>query len=370
MNIMHNHPTFRPNYILLELTTRCNLRCIMCSVNDDKRLQKGGEWYGDLDSRVLSNLESVYKNIVRIDLNGSGESLLSPLFLELLKKIKKNNAKAFVGLTTNALLLDKTIAEEMVIEKLDEVIISIHAAEPTLYAEISKHGAFNKLVDNITTLNLYKEQYHTNLPVLKINFVAMKKNIHQLEDLLHLAKKLNVSELAVLHLAEYSCVKGESLIHYPDLIKTYFSASIECAKDLGIILHIPELYLNILRNQDTVPSGTNKLISIYKRLLEFFKRDSLVDPLVRNCMDPWDFLFILQSGRVRPCCVLENNMGNLSEQTFEEIWQGDKYKELRSNILSNTPPKGCVTCSSRPLTRLSCLKKRVSTKTNHTIANA
>lgn len=354
--------TFYPNYIIIELTSRCNLRCIMCAINEDKRLQKGGEWYGDLDPRVIRNMESVFPKIARIDLNGHGESLLSPIFLGLLEKIKCN--KTYVGLTTNAILIDKAMAEAMVRNKLDEIIISIHAAEPELYAEISRPGSFDKLMDNIATVNQYKKEYKTNLPVLKFQFVAQKRNIHQLEDLITIAKRMNISELSVLHLAEYSLVKGESLINYPDLVNKYVPAAIRCAENLGIKLHIPELYLNMLtRRKQPNPGLLASFVKNIKSLYKNIGKVSSNEPMVRNCLDPWNFFFVMQSGRTRPCCVIEDNMGNLIDQSFDEVWLGEKYNKLRGSILSNNPPKECVSCNSRPLTTLSHLKAMVSAKT-------
>jgi radical SAM protein with 4Fe4S-binding SPASM domain len=148
------------------------------------------------------------------------------------------------------------------------------------------------------------------------------------------------------------------LINHHDLVKTYLPTAIKCAEDLGIKLHVPEMYLNVLGLNNDISFASKEIIPFRNRLRNFIRRD----PIVRDCLDPWNFFYILQSGSVRPCCVLEDDMGNLVEQTFENIWYGDKYKALRHRILSNNPPEKCITCPIRPWTRLSNLKSKILTK--------
>jgi hypothetical protein len=70
----------------------------------------------------------------------------------------------------------------------------------------------------------------------------------------------------------------------------------------------------------------------------------------------------MQNGRIRPCCVIEENMGNIVGQTFKEIRFGKKYRTLKKRIISSNPPQKCITCISRSLTTLSPLKPVVSAK--------
>ncbi|MBI5643841.1 MAG: SPASM domain-containing protein [Deltaproteobacteria bacterium] len=323
----------------------------MCAINEDPRLQKGGEWYGDMDMRVFKNIEPYLSNIFRVDINGHGEALLNRAFLQILEDVKKR--VPFVGLTSNALLINEEVGETMVRCRMNELIISIHSAESGLYNEISRPGKLETLLENIETINRYKRKYNSDLPVLKFQFVGMRKNVSQLEGLLKLAAGMNVSELTVLPLAEYSAVRGESLGHYPELVRQYFPPAIRLAERLGIRLNIPHVYMNILAETDgsSVTRGHSTGI--------LFEKRSPRNVMVRDCLDPWIFCFVMQSGRIRPCCVIEENMGSLFNQTFEDIWFGEKYKTLRARILSNDPPKECTTCINRPMTSLANLRLKL-----------
>lgn len=53
---------------------------------------------------------------------------------------------------------------------------------------------------------------------------------------------------------------------------------------------------------------------------------------------------MLGNGDVLACCVPGLKMGNLHENTMEEIWNGPRYQELRWSVNSPNPPPSCRTC--------------------------
>lgn len=55
---------------------------------------------------------------------------------------------------------------------------------------------------------------------------------------------------------------------------------------------------------------------------------------IKDCKEPWINLQILSDGTIRPCCWCAGNLGNINEFTLEQIWNGEKIKELR-NYISN-----------------------------------
>lgn len=67
------------------------------------------------------------------------------------------------------------------------------------------------------------------------------------------------------------------------------------------------------------------------------------------CPYPWFSFMIASNGDVVACCRdLEHKtvLGNLFEQEFEEIWNGDKYRALRRDLVNRQPDKqaACVGC--------------------------
>jgi radical SAM protein with 4Fe4S-binding SPASM domain len=64
------------------------------------------------------------------------------------------------------------------------------------------------------------------------------------------------------------------------------------------------------------------------------------------CMMPWLHMHAFADGRVYPCCFgeYEMHMGNLRDNTMEEVWNNDAYKTMRKNMLNDLPCKECTKC--------------------------
>ncbi len=351
---------------------------------------RGGEWYGDVNPQVIENLKEALPFIQRVDLNGHGEALMNKHFIEILQQVKAE--VPFVGITSNGLMIKEKTATEIVKNSLSEIILSIHAVDAELYAEISRPGTFKNFLASLEALFKAKKRFSSKTPVLKFQYVGMKKNAGELVKIIRLAKKYGVVEVSVLPLIEHTAVKGESLLNAPELIKEHFPKAIEKASECGIYLNLAPSYREILglpledatdEQTESTPSLLREAIRIAKNILRPVKslltgkrpliprtipappptettdKNGADMKMARDCLDPWRFSFVLQSGRVRPCCVMEDNMGNLLEASFKEIWNSKEYLEMREKILKGEPPKGCDTCQIRAQIPLSKLKRKV-----------
>jgi radical SAM protein with 4Fe4S-binding SPASM domain len=64
------------------------------------------------------------------------------------------------------------------------------------------------------------------------------------------------------------------------------------------------------------------------------------------CMIPWTHIHGFPTGEAYPCCLSEIDypIGNMKENTLEEIWNGSKYVQMRKNMLADKPCKECTRC--------------------------
>lgn len=85
------------------------------------------------------------------------------------------------------------------------------------------------------------------------------------------------------------------------------------------------------------------------------------------CILPWIHIHAYPTGEVWPCCAAEHNgmqatpLGNARENTLEEIWNGDRMKQMRTSLLDEKTDSYCVRCYEREESgfmsdRLSCNK--------------
>jgi len=65
----------------------------------------------------------------------------------------------------------------------------------------------------------------------------------------------------------------------------------------------------------------------------------------------WSGCVITWDGKVVPCCFdkdADHSMGDLNEQSFDEIWKGERFNEFRKKILKNRKSvEICRNCSQR-----------------------
>ena len=64
------------------------------------------------------------------------------------------------------------------------------------------------------------------------------------------------------------------------------------------------------------------------------------------CMLPWMHLHAFPDGRAYPCCFSLDKLpvGDLNKQSMQEVWNGDKMKQMRLNMLANKPSRECFKC--------------------------
>jgi MoaA/NifB/PqqE/SkfB family radical SAM enzyme len=73
------------------------------------------------------------------------------------------------------------------------------------------------------------------------------------------------------------------------------------------------------------------------------------------CRRPWSLMYFTANGRALPCCIApfsqrgyENyTLGDATQQSLREIWNGMAYQDFRRALLSDTPPASCAGCGMR-----------------------
>jgi len=73
------------------------------------------------------------------------------------------------------------------------------------------------------------------------------------------------------------------------------------------------------------------------------------------CRRPWTLMYFTAHGKALPCCIAPFSMrgyasftlGDATQQTLREIWNGERYREFRRALLSDQPPPACARCGLR-----------------------
>lgn len=325
-------------YLVLETTRRCNLRCIHCMVSEENNL--GNYEARDLPMDVFHKLLPMIREFKpTVQLSGHGETFLHPNFMEMVEDVVGVGCNA--TFQTNGTILTQRNVEKFVGLGVEAIVISIDGASPEVFDKIRRRASLEKIVANIRLINETKKRLKTNRPHLGIEFAAMRQNIHELPAVVKMAGELGVENFQVAELAEYNMTQGQSLVNDPLMAEWAPKAEVE-ARTYGINLMLPP---NIPGRQvvsvDSTGSVANPLTG----------NDSIASAppakykgLRKTCREPWEKMFVQYDGSVRPCCVIGESYGNLSTQTFQEVWDGPRYQSLRESLLSDEPYAVCVKC--------------------------
>lgn len=276
-----------PMSVSLEPTTSCNLRCPECPSGLRSFTRPTGMLENDLFKQTIDQL---HRRLLYLIFYFQGEPYLHKNFLELVKYASDKGI--YTATSTNAHFLDDNMARKTVESGLDRLIVSIDGTTQETYTAYRVGGKLDKVLDGVRNVVKWKEKLKTKTPHIMFQFLVVRPNEHQLEDVKRLAKELGVDEVVFKTAQIYDYEKGSPLIPTID----YYSR-----------------YQN---NGDGSYSIKNKLLN--------------------HCWRMWHSCVITWDGLVVPCCFdkdAEYRQGDLKFSSFKEVWQGTAYKHFRQTLL-------------------------------------
>lgn len=292
--------TGSPLSVSIEPTTSCNLRCPECPSGLRSFTRETGMLQPEFYERMIDELS---ERLWYLQLYFQGEPFLHPHFFELVSYASKKGI--YTATSTNAHFLDDQNAEKTVISGLDRLIISIDGTTQDVYESYRKGGKLEKVLQGTKNIVRWKRKLHSKTPHIIIQFLVVSKNEHQLKEMKVLAKSLGVDALR---------------------FKT--------------------AQLNDYKNGNDLMPANNKF-SRYKRQKN--GSYSIKNQLLNHCWKLWHSSVITWDGKVVPCCFdkdARHRLGDLQTDSFQKIWQGERYRQFRNTILKSRKEIDiCVNCS-------------------------
>jgi radical SAM protein with 4Fe4S-binding SPASM domain len=319
-----------PREIQLEVTGACNLACTMCLVSYRPKL---GKRSGALEFERFRRIVDGLPRLERLTLQGLGEPLLAPRLVEMVAYAAARGIA--VGFNTNAQLLTPERSRRLVEAGVAWMHVSVDGATPATYEGIRSGARFALLEGHVPALTAAAARRADGGPEICIVFVAMRRNIRELPDVVRLAARWGVRSVRVQNLSHsfddtdpsgsYADIRryaaDEALFGDGDLglARAVFHEAQRAAENLGLSLRLPQL--------DARPAP----------------------PQRRGCDWPWTSAYVTHTGDVQPCCMVMGSeratLGSVRDGTFAEVWQGPAYREFRHRLEGRDPPDVCRGCS-------------------------
>ena len=289
-----------PISISLEPTTSCNLRCPECPSGLRSFTRPVGMANEDFLKRVIDELTH---HLMYITFYFQGEPYLHPGFLELVNYAHAKNI--YTATSTNAHFLHEENSRSTVESGLDRLIISIDGTSQETYEQYRVGGRLNKVIEGTKNIINWKKKLHSHTPHVIFQFLVLKSNEHEMNDVKRLGAELGVDEVRFKSAQFYDYENGNERIPLQGKFSRY------------------------KKNADGKFSIKNKLLN--------------------HCWKMWHSCVITWDGKVVPCCFdkdAQHVLGDLNQQSFEEIWNGENYQQFRQSLLQSRKEIDiCSNCS-------------------------
>jgi MoaA/NifB/PqqE/SkfB family radical SAM enzyme len=177
-----------PVRLYLETTNRCNLLCTTCP-----RTYEQLEPEADMSWELFTSIVSQFSGVKRVVLHGVGEPMLVRDLPERIAYLKQRGI--YVLFNTNGTLLTEANGERLLDSGLDELRVSLDAAESSVFQMVRGKDMFDRIVTNVTNFRRRQRERDAELPRVSLWLTGLRETIGQLEAFVRLAHKMDVPEV-------------------------------------------------------------------------------------------------------------------------------------------------------------------------------
>lgn len=320
-----------PVCLYLETTNRCNLLCETCPRTFEE-LEPPADMSWDLFTHIVDQLP----NIARVVLHGVGEPMMVKALPRMVRYLKDRGT--YVLFNTNGTLLTERKGRELIAAGLDELRVSLDAAEPHAFLAVRGRDMFARIVRNVRDFTALQRTENIERPLVSLWLTGLRETIDQLPDFVRLAHRIGIAEVHLQRLVfnpeGHGLARPESALF--DKLEGDEAKRVDEAAALA-----QELGLRFNASGATEP-GTS------------LRRASEGQPW-SLCRRPWSLMYFTAHGRAIPCCIAPFSvrgydgftLGDATQQSLRQIWNGTRYRQFRRALLSQTPPPACASCGVR-----------------------
>jgi MoaA/NifB/PqqE/SkfB family radical SAM enzyme len=320
-----------PVCLYLETTNRCNLLCTTCP-----RTFEDLEPPADMSWELFTSIVEQFPHIARVVLHGVGEPMMVRGLPRMIRYLKDRGI--YVLFNTNGTLLTQRAGRQLIDSGLDELRVSLDAASSESFALVRGRDLFARILRNVRAFTTVQVELKCATPRVSLWLTGLKETIAELPAFVRLAHELGVFEVYLQRLVYFP--EGQGLARPESALFEHVSASDEAhireadalAQSLGIAFNA----------SGATEPGTSLRQQREKQPWSL-------------CRRPWTLMYFTAHGKALPCCIAPFSMrgygsftlGDATQQTLREIWNGARYQQFRRALLSEHPPDVCASCGLR-----------------------
>ena len=326
-----HQPVTHLKKVYIEPTTQCNLNCRMCIRNTwDEPL---GQMAKATFDRIIKSLRS-FSPPPTIIFGGFGEPLSHPRIAEMVAAVKELGAP--VELITNATLLTRDLSRHLIEAGLDVLWVSLDAATTEVYGDVRLGAILPQVIANVAC---FRDMPRPGNPAplhIGIVFVAMKRNIADLPEVMRLGRQLGADRFLLTNILPYSQELTSEVLYeralsepqtlpsamVPQLNFTRIDINEETRTALAKIMHSTRV-VNAIQSSGAETGNVCPFIESGSMAVGW---DGSVSPCLPLLHSHTAFLFERKRFSQR------HVIGSVAEHDLQELWNRPEYIALRERV--------------------------------------
>ncbi len=327
-----------PEFIEIELINKCNLQCIMCHVTYEKGKRS------IIDRSFVKRLKGLEGRWVTM--GATYEPVLHPNFKNIVLELSSMGIK--IDLITNGTLLTKEMSDSLADANFRNVTFSFDGMRKKTYESIRHNANFEETLERIL---YFKNAIKSKETYFAVNYTVLRRNVEEIPEAVEFWDKHGFQHIGFIAMVIRDLTKG--LVHEsPESIMDRVREKME---ESGRLIIKNSLKITISSPVFSNPTKLKKAypVNFVDNVVKSDNREALVPFNPRtlilngtypgmsvNCRVPFKYARIMFNGDVEMC--YQFTIGNIHQDDFMDIWQGETVQKLRKKIIST--PKICYAC--------------------------
>ena len=342
----------RPRGLMIEYTSRCNLRCKYCSKSNPGDDDIPGRDM-DLQSQTLDQVLALIASqpVHELLLAGTGESTFHKDWLTDIPRLiaagKAANKDCFIHINSN-LALKYGDAEFAVLAQLDGIMVSIDTADRELTRSVRAKSDLALISYNIVRLKSWCTSRGLRAPRVSINATVYAEAAQGIYELVVMLAQLPIDQLTLSDLIEFEAVRLNGI---RPLSLDDRAAFIESVQVLQKAINYAQAQKKFsLTVQPHLMERINGLIAQLNIGASAAGQQAAAQPAgparhTKLCLQPWTRFTVAADGAIFPCCVTDMPpVGHVGREG--EGIDGPVIRAFRRALLQGQVPPVCEGCSN------------------------
>lgn len=265
---------------------------------------------------------------------GYGEPLAHPGIVDMVASAKATGAR--VELITNGTLLTPEVSRQIIAARLDRLWVSLDGATPESYADVRLGAELPQVLANVMAFRNARPPAHKPMPEIGIAFVALRRNIADLPDLLRLGAHLGARHYMITNVLPHTPEMCDEILYETALsdisyLQSPWVPAINLPK-FDVDEHTGDVFYQVLRSNRNVTFAGSNLGSGNDRCPFIDQGAAAVgwDGGFSPCLDLLhEHISYLHR---RPRHTRRYIVGTVGERDLLDLWNDPEHQAFRSRV--------------------------------------